>query len=363
MNYTAENYNLNFPEKMYFNTVFSSFLLLLGLVGNSVILCFYACRMPRTENRYFIPYLALVDLLACTFGSIFAIIMNFYRVTFHWDFLCKGLYFFTWCTFTASAAMLFVIAVNRYLKICRPNGHQLIGRKRKNALLIVFAVSTITSLPLTYFMGRLEGSVEHNGVEINVTTCGVKDRLGTGSKLYFFLELSLNLLLMVSTVALYIPIGITIYNRFHSIRNSKRIRKLLGITSSEKSEDDDGVDTSSKTKAKSTLDYTEALQNVVDSSVSRGTNFHRRRVRHNFTTMFVTIVIFYLMSYLPTFVLIIVPRKNPFRFWFSLDDFSLNILVILERAFIVNHVVNPFVFGYFDLHFRSLFKKSLGICQ
>lgn len=364
MNYTAENYNLNFREKMYFNSALTSFLLLLGLAGNSVILYFYACRMPRTEDRYFIPYLALADLLACTFGSIFSIIINFYRLTFQWDFLCKGMYFLTWCTSSVSAAMLLVIAVNRYLKVCRPNGYQLTGRKRKFALLFVLAISIITTIPLLYFMGRLKGSVEHRGMEINVTSCGVKkDRFGTYSKLYFFLELLLSLLVMIFTVALYIPIGITIYNRFHSIRNSKRVKKLLGITTSEESEDDDGADVSSETRATITPNYTEALQNVLDSSISRKKNSHRRRVRHNFTSMFVTIVIFYVMSYLPTFVLIIVPSKNPFMFWFTLDDFSLNILVILKRAFIVNHIVNPFVYGYFDLHFRSLFKKSLGICQ
>lgn len=363
MNYTAENYNLNFREKMYFNTALTSLLLFLGLVGNSVILYFYACRMPRTEDRFFIPYLALADLFACTFGSIFSIIINFYRLTFQWSFLCKGLYFFTWCTSGVSAAMLLVIAVNRYLKVCRPNGYQLTGKKRKIALLFVLAISFITTLPLLYFMGRLEGSVENNGVEINVTSCGLmKDRSNAYSKLYFFLELFLSLLIMIFTVALYIPIGITIYNRFKSVRNSKRVKMLLGITTSEVSADDGGADTSSETMATSSPHYTEALQNVLDSSISRKKNSHRRRVRHNFTSMFVTIVIFYVISYLPTFVLIIVPSKNPFRFWFTLDDFSLNILVILKRAFIVNHIVNPFVYGYFDLHFRSLFKKSLRIC-
>ncbi|XP_065928628.1 neuropeptide receptor npr-1-like [Magallana gigas] len=364
MNYTAENYNLNFQEKMYFNTALTSFLLLLGLAGNSVILYFYACRMPRTENRYFIPYLALADLLACICGGSFALIINFYSLTFHWDFLCKGLCFSTAFTSSYSAAMLLVIAVNRYLKVCRTNGHQLTGRTRKIVLLFVLTISIITKLPMLFLMGRIEGSVEYNGIEINVTSCGViKDRFGTYAKLYFFSEYTLIFLIMIFTVALYILIGITIYNRFNSIRSSKPTTKGLAMSTSILSEDVGGVDKSSETKATSTPNYTEALQNVLDSSISRKKNSHRRRVRHNFTSMFVTIVIFYIMSYLPTFVLVIVPSKNPFRFWFTLDDFSLNILVFLKRAFIVNHIVNPFVYGYFDLHFRSLFKKSLGICQ
>ena len=168
---------------------------------------------------------------------------------------------------------------------------------------------------------------------------------------------------MIFTVALYIPIGITIYNRFNSIRNSKRTTKGLAMTTLKLSEDVADVDKSSETKATSTPNYTEAQKNVLDSSISRKKNTYRRRVRHNFTSMFVTIVIFYIIFYLPTFVLLIVSSKNPSRFWSTLDDFSLNILVIFQRAFIVHYIVNPFVYAYFDLHFRSLFKKSLGICQ
>lgn len=171
---------------MYINIALASFLLFLGLAGNRVVLYFYACRMPRTENRYFIPYLALADLLECICGSSFAIIINFYSLAFHWDFLCKGLCCSITFTFSVSAAMLLVIAVNRYLKVCQTNGHQLTGRTRKIVLLFVLAILIITSLPMLFLIGRLEGSVEYNGIEINVTSCGViKDRFWYKCKTLF----------------------------------------------------------------------------------------------------------------------------------------------------------------------------------
>lgn len=196
--------------------------------------------------------------------------------------------------------MLLVMAVNRYLKVCRLNGHQLTGQTRNIVLLFVLAISIITTLPMRFLMGRLEGSAEYNGIEINVTSCGViKDRFGTYAKLYFLLEFSLILLVMIFTVALYIPIDITIYNRFNSIRNSKQTTKGLAMTTSKLSEDVADVDKSSDTKARSTPNYTEAQQNVLDSSIIRKKNTYRRRVRHNFTSMFVTIVIFYIISTFP----------------------------------------------------------------
>ena len=363
MNLSAEDYNEYFVEKMAFNTAFTSLLLLLGLMGNSVVLYFYAFRMPRTEDRYFIPYLAVADILACAFGSVFSIVINFYRLVFVWENLCKCLYFFTWCTSGLSAAMLLVIAINRYLKVCRPNGVQMAGRKRVGALLIVFVLSILTTLPLLYFMGQVNGYVVYNERRVNVTTCGLMTKRNDGAaKLYFFIEFSLSLIIMICTVALYVPIGISIYKRFRSIRNSKRIRILLGITTSEVSEDAVS-DSSTEARRVSSPQYKETLQQVLDTSVCQRKNSRRRRVRHNFTSMFVTIVLFYVLSYVPTFVLIIIPSKDPFGFWYSLDDASLNVLVILKRAFIVNHVVNPFVYGYFDLHFRTIFKSSLSICK
>jgi hypothetical protein len=363
MNSTAGEYNLIFREKMYFNTVFTSLLLFLGVAGNAVAIYFYAFRMPRTEDRYFIPFLAAVDLVACIFGCVFPILINFYRLVFVWENLCKCMYFFTWCTSSLSAVMLLVIAVYRYLKVCRPDGRQMTITKRRIALFSCVLGSVVMSSPLLYFMGQITGSVNLKSMDVNVTTCGLRrDRVGIFSNLYFLSELGLSFVNMFCTVALYIPIGLTIYKRFDSIRNSKRIRKLLGPTISDLSDDVQSENTSEgRNEVKS--NYKCDLQNVLDTSVCKKKNSHRRRVRHNFTSMFITIVVFYVISYLPTLILIIIPSKNPFKFWYTLDDVSLNILVILKRSYIINHVVNPYIYGYFDLHFRRQFIQSVFICK
>ncbi|XP_056014677.1 cholecystokinin receptor-like [Ostrea edulis] len=363
MNSTAEEYNLIFREKMYFNTVLTSVLMFLGVAGNAAALYLYAFRMSRTEDRYFIPFLAAVDLVACVFGCVFPIVINFYRLVFVWEDICKWMYFSVWCTSTLSAVMLFVIAIYRYLKVCRPDGRQMTMNKRRIALLCSVLGSIILSLPLLHFMGQIRGSVNLKNMDINVTSCGLKkERVGPFSNLYFLSGLVLSFINMVCTVALYIPIGLTIYKRFDSIRNSKRIRKLLGPTNSDLS-DDRQSDSTSESRKEANLKYRHSLQNVLDTSVCKKKNSHRRRVRHNFTSMFITIVVFYVISYLPTLILIIVGSKDPFKFWFRLDDVSLNILVILKRSYIINHVVNPYIYGYFDLHFRRQFMQSVFICK
>lgn len=363
MNSTAEEYNLIFREKMYFNTVLTSLLLFLGVAGNAVALYLYTFRMPRTEDRYFIPFLAAVDLIVCVFGCAFGIVINFYRLVFVWENLCKWMYFFTWCTSSVSAVLLLVIAINRYLKVCRPAKRQMTMKIRRIAILCCVLGSVIMALPLLHFMGPIKGSVNLKDIEINVTSCGVQEEhVGISSHLYFLSVLLLSFINMVCTVALYIPIGITIYKRFDSIRNSERIRKLLGPTNQELSCVEQS-DSTSETKKGVISNYKHSLQNVLDTSVCRKKNSHRRRVRHNFTSMFITIVVFYVISYLPTLLLMIVPSKNPFKFWCGLNDVSLNILLILKRSYILNHVINPYIYGFFDLQFRRQFIQSVFICK
>jgi hypothetical protein len=46
--------------------------LLLGVIGNSCVLFIYIFKMKQhREDRYFIPILALVDLMASMFASIY----------------------------------------------------------------------------------------------------------------------------------------------------------------------------------------------------------------------------------------------------------------------------------------------------
>jgi hypothetical protein len=80
-----------------------------------------------------------------------------------------------------------------------------------------------------------------------------------------------------------------------------------------------------------------------------------RNVRNNFTYMFITIIVCYILSYLPTFVTILLATGDPFHFWYSMNTIVLNIVMLLRRSSIINHVVNPIIYGYFDLAFRKAF--------
>jgi hypothetical protein len=358
MNSTAEEYNQILREKMYLNTVINSLLLFLGVAGNCVVLYFYAFRMPRADDRYFIPCLAAVDLVACVFGCVFAILMNFYQLVFVWEDLCKLMYFLYSCTTCLSALMLLVIALYRYLRVCRPHGAQMTKKRRTIAIFCSILGSIMIPLPSLYFIGKIKGSVNLKNMDVNVTSCGLnEERVGLFSSLYLVLIVVFIFMNIMCTVALYIPVGMIIYKRFVNISNSRHNREIIGsinldLADCEKTSEDRRGVTSNDIKC---------LQNVPDTMTCK--NSVRQSVRHNFTFMFITIVVFYVISYVPTAILIFVGSEYSFKFWYSLDDVSLNVLMILRRSYIINHIVNPYIYGYFDLNFRRQFIQSVCVCK
>ena len=55
-----------------------------------------------------------------------------------------------------AALMLVVIAVQRYLKVCRPFGAQMTLQRKYLAIIITIAVATVSAVPATFFYGEVE---------------------------------------------------------------------------------------------------------------------------------------------------------------------------------------------------------------
>lgn len=89
--------------------------------------------------------------------------------------------------------------------------------------------------------------------------------------------------------------------------------------------------------------------NLSNSQTNQKPNARFRRninVRNNFTYMFINITIFYIVLHRPTIILIVFAIDEPFYYWYSMDVTILNFLMMLRRSFVINHIVNPFIYGY-----------------
>lgn len=50
-------------------------------------------------------------------------------------------------------------------------------------------------------------------------------------------------------------------------------------------------------------------------------------------------------------LIIILVVKNLIEFWFYMDLVVINVLFFFNRVFLLNYVVNLFIYGYFDVGF------------
>ena len=86
-----EDLNADLAERFLPNTIFLVCYLMIGIFGNSVTLLVYATKLKITDERYFIPFLAICDLFASATCSILEIVDHRMKVTFKSHLLCKCL--------------------------------------------------------------------------------------------------------------------------------------------------------------------------------------------------------------------------------------------------------------------------------
>ena len=85
------------------------------------------------------------------------------------------------------------------------------------------------------------------------------------------------------------------------------------------------------------------------------------KAKSNFTRMFLTIIIVYLLSYAPTCVVLVCASLDS-RFWILRLFSDLAMWFLLGHFYVINHTVNPAIYMYFDTNMRrkvvALFRKQ-----
>lgn len=339
MNVTTEEFNAIYSKWLIPNTVLLAIFLTVGTCGNVFAFFIYTFRVPHTEERFFIPFLVVVDLIVCISGGTFSIILNLYRANFPSSLLCKAMYYLTWGSINYSAGLLLIVALHRYKKICRPNTAQWTQRERRMALGAVGFFSFILTIPILLLFGEKRGNLIHSGSNVTLVTCNIQSSTRSMSFYYFGFIIVYFVILMTIIIILYSLIGITIFRHFRVIRASQKVKPFVEHAKS------------TTTSSINSDQLNDVLQNHKNWEKK---NLFRKHVRQNFTGMFAAIIVFWVLSYVPTIIMIIVPAvKNSIEFWFHMSATTTNILLFLKRAFIFNHIVNPFIYGYFDVEFRK----------
>ena len=344
---------------------------LFGIVGNSSVLLIYMVKMRRTqrETRYFIPILAGFDLLLCILPAAL-IIGNFLpHIGIFNDVLCKVTYFLCAFALMTSNALLLTIAIQRYLKVCRPLGKQMNLFWRRFATVLVITTYIILDVPMLFISGATNSSNTDNGMNISNTSpyyCNPANRHPTFQSVYFPAMLAIALANLVVTIGMYTPIMFAIYRHF---QNSNINQKLTDdpYTMIIQGKGKHDAEMSSQTAKKRHLNIhlqeiggggaeimpkhcgeIEILcENVIPSNVN--VQKKTKTPTTNFNVMFFCIILIYLISYLPTVVTTYILSQNQV----SVLSSNYRWMRFFTGFCVVNHAANPFVYAYFDMKMRQ----------
>ncbi|XP_060553077.1 uncharacterized protein LOC132714268 [Ruditapes philippinarum] len=130
-------------------------LMICGVIGNSLVLYIYYFRFKPSNHRYFILTLGVCDFITSAVCMPFLIADALHPFMFTSIITCKIFRYITYNTALISIFTLFVIAVERYRKICKPLHNQItLPFARRILVGIVFLTSTVFALPSFILYGH-----------------------------------------------------------------------------------------------------------------------------------------------------------------------------------------------------------------
>lgn len=359
------------------NTCIVIFFLLLSTAGNTSVLYVYASQIKSiSDNRYFIPRLAFLDMASCVNGATMYLILNLHPFTYRNDVVCKMLWTSGTMCSVSSALMLVSIAVQRFLKVCRPFREPLTIRTMRLMILAVVAGSIIAASPCLYLYGETEIKLTYNQTIVTGYKCDKTRKankvLATG---YSGFLLILGVSGISTLIGLYAAIFKTISKQetFKKTITPSQMQQSNNTKGNSKSNSQEGNDKKNITTflysnsavntstSEAVCDCSKATENEAEGStrLEDGTK-SKRELKHSFrkhkiSLMFMIITTTTTISYIPRLALMIAEGVNE-GLWETLSDKEFLIFICFYRLYLLNNVISPIIYYIFDTDFRNGFK-------
>lgn len=192
--------------------IFVFLTITIGIIGNFLVCYIYRFRLRRSPSRYFILFLAVLDLISCVVGAASELSDLFQPYVFTSAWSCKILRFGLSFTIISASFTLICVAFDRYYKVCRPLKAFPV-RKVKILCLVVIVLSIGLSSPALAIFGLKSVETSHAG--LIGTECSTSDKV-KGSALpivYYVILFTAFIVLLACFVLLYVRIGIEIWKR------------------------------------------------------------------------------------------------------------------------------------------------------
>lgn len=362
--------------------IYVFFSVVVGLIGNSLVCYIYNFRLRRSPSRFFILFLALLDLVSCIFGAASELSDLFQPFTFKTTWSCKILRFVLSFTIISASFTLICVAFDRYYKVCKPLKAFPV-KKVKILCILVGLFGIVLSVPALAIFGLK--TAQTGILAINGTECSTADNMrGTPLPIVYYVVLfAAFLVLFTSFIMLYVRIGIEIYKRKRLTigetlpalikttsngRNSKFARNDSVLVTDETSGPSGQTDEESRGYCDNQA-MTEA--EAGNQSANRTTfTFVRRRSKMGrmsirtirTTSIFFAVSVAFVLSFLPYLIanLLKFSKLAFHKFDHPAEEVVYNFCV---RSYFISNFINPIIYSALNLNFRkecyNLFKRIL----
>nr|XP_022301133.1 C3a anaphylatoxin chemotactic receptor-like [Crassostrea virginica] len=178
----------------------------IGIIGNITIIFLYFFRIKEKGERYFIPLLAVVDLLGCLANPPYYILDTENLYNFPSFIGCKILMFLHFCIPGMSGHTLLLILIQRYMLVSKPFRPKMTLFWKRVSFGIVCLVSLAYSIPLLATAGVYEKVIPFMNQNVTTEVCKFFSGISMPMTAYVTLLLVLMVVNIVLTVGFYIPV-------------------------------------------------------------------------------------------------------------------------------------------------------------
>lgn len=308
--------------------IFILFLCVVGIVGNSLVLNIFRKIQYDSTYKIFVFILAYFDL-STSFAHLMKEVEQLWFPSYDTsDIECRVTYFTAYTVSTTSYCIIFVIAIERYRKICHPLKSQMSVSFAKRICLACFGFACMTGLPFPFMVGNWYTKME--GRTISQCMIGNVGERKVWPFIYNLSNLTTSVLLAIIVVCLQVIIWKTILAQ-------KAARKKLR----------DGQNFGNKNQDATSKDSKAARRAAKDDNVK-------------ITLTFCIITALLIVSYFPLVTInTLVAYKNYYDPYIAIDRSTYVLFGVLAHFGAINSILNPFVYFFSDNRFRDLFKEML----
>ncbi|KAH3818328.1 hypothetical protein DPMN_119932 [Dreissena polymorpha] len=340
--------------------VFMAIVCSAGIIGNFVALLFYVSIKNKSAATLVLTALSGNDLI-CSVVLLANIAWFVHSMTYTNVAACKLQGFLSQVFVMNSGFLLFVLALDRYLSICKTSKWKSLFARRKTVVCNIVCTTGLSILfsirELVFFtVGPNDFTVAENVTVIGNRCMTTREnplaKIATAFKMFDFI---LSLVIMIVMLTLYT----LIIRKVSSVGKRHRSRQSMRNNIATKDSKSTGVlDISLEAVTQSSNKNIVVVRNRPTTMHPKtmnisSTDHWSSAIERRLTQMAFILTLASVLRFVPYFVVSIIAKFHkvlPIWAW------------VVYRSYASNSTMNPYLIGYYNTEFRAFIKKIITCC-